>query len=374
MLETVRKALALRKVLSLLMCVLSLSLAFAYGRFFEGGADNRTGHKVRVQESEEYSAGFGLYIDDAFVCAAKDCGALYAAVDGMKTTLAQVYGAPDGVHSINNDVRVVGGMYEVDSFVAVDEVAALLGDKGNVFEFSVCNVYGEDTGVAFSLSTVGSSTKLEAIEFDTEYIPTDLLGLGDEMVVVTGVDGLAENSYTDIYINGVCTESVLTDSKVISSPVDAEVWQGASGGAGLMAAGEKFMLPYDGRVSSWYGYRRLWGELDLHNGIDFVGLSGGCYGDPIYAAADGIVSFADWHGGYGKKVVIDHSESMSTLYAHCSQILVEEGQAVRKGQIIALIGNTGRVTGAHLHFGLEINGVECDPEPYIDWSAFKGDK
>ena len=101
-------------------------------------------------------------------------------------------------------------------------------------------------------------------------------------------------------------------------------------------------------------------------------LNGGCYGDEINAAANGVVVFADWHSGYGLKVIIDHGDGLSTLYAHCSKLLVSVGDTVLKGQSVALIGATGRVTGPHLHFEVLKNGAPVNPNNYIDWSTYKG--
>jgi murein DD-endopeptidase MepM/ murein hydrolase activator NlpD len=95
----------------------------------------------------------------------------------------------------------------------------------------------------------------------------------------------------------------------------------------------------------------------MHTGIDIAAP----YGAPIVASADGVVLFVGWYGGYGNTVILDHGSSYSTLYAHCSAILVSQGQDVARGQAIARVGATGYATGPHLHFEIRVNGVPVNP-------------
>lgn len=118
--------------------------------------------------------------------------------------------------------------------------------------------------------------------------------------------------------------------------------------------------PTTGRlITSPFGYRihPIWGIRMFHSGIDIAGS----YGDPIYAVNDGRVIFSGWQSGYGKVVIIDHGNGMSTLYAHCSQLLVNEGEQVKRGQLIGRIGSTGWSTGNHLHFEIRRNGSPINP-------------
>jgi hypothetical protein len=121
--------------------------------------------------------------------------------------------------------------------------------------------------------------------------------------------------------------------------------------------------PAGGFLTSRYGWRRnpfgfRWSH---HSGIDLAGTPG----DPIYAAAPGTVVHADWSGGYGKAVEIDHGFGITTIYAHCSQLLVSAGDLVQSGDRIATIGTTGRSTGPHLHFEVRLDGNAVDPLDYL---------
>lgn len=133
-----------------------------------------------------------------------------------------------------------------------------------------------------------------------------------------------------------------------------------SGNAGSMV----WPLPYsDVYVSSRFKYR--WGKQ--HNGIDTCRWSG-THGADVVSVKSGTVEVANWGygGGYGNYVVVNHGDGVLTYYAHLSNITVSVGQSVQQGQVIGQAGNTGYSFGAHLHFGLMINGSWVDPLKYLD--------
>lgn len=103
------------------------------------------------------------------------------------------------------------------------------------------------------------------------------------------------------------------------------------------------------------------GRLAFHSGLDMAGPAG----SKIYATADGTVSFTGRQGAYGNMVDVDHGFKISTRYAHLSQILVEKGQRVKKGQVIAIQGSTGRSTGAHLHYEVRYNDQPMNPRNFL---------
>jgi len=121
--------------------------------------------------------------------------------------------------------------------------------------------------------------------------------------------------------------------------------------------------PTGGWVSSGFGYRRdpFTGRSKFHKGMDF----GANRGTPVFAPADGVVSFAGREGGYGKIVSIDHGYGIVTRYAHNSRLLVKTGQRISRWEKIAEVGSTGRSSGPHLHYEVRLNGVPVDPEKYI---------
>ncbi|NLR69345.1 M23 family metallopeptidase [Novosphingobium sp. ERN07] len=117
------------------------------------------------------------------------------------------------------------------------------------------------------------------------------------------------------------------------------------------------------RLSSGYGMRNhpVLGGRRAHKGIDLSAPTG----TPIRATADGTVEMADWFGGYGLYVQLDHGAAMETRYGHMSRIAVAAGQQVRKGDIIGYVGSTGRSTGPHLHYEVRVSGEAVNPLPYM---------
>ena len=121
--------------------------------------------------------------------------------------------------------------------------------------------------------------------------------------------------------------------------------------------------PVDGIFVSDFGPRvdPFTGAVRIHKGIDLACISG----SPIYAPADGKVTFVGWTGGWGLNVVVKHSDELSTRYAHCSAACTVVGSEVKRGDLIARVGSTGRSVAPHLHYEVLINGVQVDPEDYI---------
>ena len=100
----------------------------------------------------------------------------------------------------------------------------------------------------------------------------------------------------------------------------------------------------------------------MHAGIELAGP----YGTPIYATADGTVERAGWNnGGYGNLIELDHGRGIETRYGHLSKVLISAGQQVKRGQLIAYMGSTGRSTGSHLHYEVRIDGKPVNPIPFM---------
>ena len=126
--------------------------------------------------------------------------------------------------------------------------------------------------------------------------------------------------------------------------------------------------PVDGSWSaSSFGWRidPFNGMLALHEGVDFVVDPG----TPVFAAAGGVVRFAEMNGPYGYMVEIDHGNDFITRYAHCSRLLVAQGEVVQRGSKIAESGSTGRATGPHVHFEVRYRGVAQNPARFLQAAA-----
>lgn len=190
----------------------------------------------------------------------------------------------------------------------------------------------------------------EIIEEDPS-LPQGVTGVKNE-----GSTGSGRRVMT-YYENGLGKQASTPVFETITEAVDRVIVVG-SGESGL----KKNSLPWPvtGNYSSAYGAR--WGRN--HNGVDIAAKKG----TPIYAPASGVVTFAgDKSGwGYGIFAVIDHGAGYETTYAHMSSVNVSEGDIIHEGDLIGTVGTTGRVTGAHLHFEVKLNGEFENPLSYIE--------
>lgn len=124
-----------------------------------------------------------------------------------------------------------------------------------------------------------------------------------------------------------------------------------------------FVRPAKGRVSSKFGYKRIYNNLreSVHRGMDFAGPNG----SPVVAASGGKVVLVGKFYLSGNTVVLDHGQGLYTIYCHLRNIAVRDGQRVAKGADLGSIGTTGVVTGAHLHFGVSLSGARVDPNLFL---------
>lgn len=128
------------------------------------------------------------------------------------------------------------------------------------------------------------------------------------------------------------------------------------------------MLPVAGTYNaSSFGMRidPFTGQHTMHEGMDFIAETG----EPIVAAAGGVVQFAGYHPQYGNVIDIDHGNDLVTRYAHTSKMFVKEGDIVQRGRKIGLVGTTGRSTGSHLHFEVRFKGAAQNPARFLFASA-----
>jgi murein DD-endopeptidase MepM/ murein hydrolase activator NlpD len=123
------------------------------------------------------------------------------------------------------------------------------------------------------------------------------------------------------------------------------------------------LWPVEGQITGSFGERidPFNGEGAFHSGVDI----GSTYGQAVVAPADGIVVFADFMGGYGRAIVLDHGHSISTRYGHLSNFAVAVGQQVHRGDTIGYVGLSGRSTGPHLHYEVRINDTPVNPHKYL---------
>jgi len=186
--------------------------------------------------------------------------------------------------------------------------------------------------------------------------PADLLeanGIRDARRVVAGVE---------LFVPGVqrplAGDEAAPGSPSAGPPAPGLAPQQAEGGGGKATArGAPLTWPVQGILYGRFGVR----SGHRHDGIDLAGPEG----TPIAAAADGTVIFAGRQHGYGQLLIVRHPDGLLTVYAHCSELLAEEGREVARGEVIAKVGQTGRTTGPHLHFEVRQGTRPRNPLLYL---------
>jgi len=156
----------------------------------------------------------------------------------------------------------------------------------------------------------------------------------------------------------------ILDENLEQQRLDFEELLGSLGAQRDLLAATPSIRPIDGGwISSSYGYRisPFTGRRVVHRGLDIATHAG----QPIFATADGRVTFAGTNGNMGKTIVISHGHGIMTRYGHCQELLKKKGVRVKRGEIIARVGNTGRSTGPHVHYEVRLNGVAVNPQKYI---------
>lgn len=157
-------------------------------------------------------------------------------------------------------------------------------------------------------------------------------------------------------IEDAASETLLTEQKVL------QLWETLSERQNFIRSTPS-IKPANGWFSSRFGYRidPFTRRPTMHAGLDIAAR----IGTPIFAAADGVVEVAGRRSGYGNLVVVDHGYGVKTRYAHASKVYVKSGQKVKRYEMIAAVGNTGRSTSAHLHYEVRVRGVPVDPMNYV---------
>lgn len=218
----------------------------------------------------------------------------------------------------------------------------------------------EKLAAAVQVETVENYTLMEPYPFRTltEY---DEEMFEDESEILTeGKNGEIRADCTRSLVNGEVIENRLIKQTVITEPVDQVVKQGSR----LRLSTGTYIWPFSEQtwISSYFGYRSIGIGSSFHRGLDLAGH----YGDPVLAADGGVVIFSGVYSGYGYLVQIQHDNGDITYYAHNSKNLVEEGDIVYQGDIIAEEGATGVANGVHIHFELHPEGgAAVDPLPYL---------
>ncbi len=208
-----------------------------------------------------------------------------------------------------------------------------------------------------NVEITGELTLEETVPYKVVVETNKNLWRGSQKVKTNGENGLKEVTYRVVMRNGDIVSKEVLQEKVLKEAKDKVVVKGSRvvvasrGGSGILG------WPIRGQITSRYGKR----GRGTHTGLDINGTTG----QPVGAAEAGKVTSTGWQGAYGKMVTIRHSNGLVTRYAHLSSIKVSVGQEVGRGDLIGLVGSTGRSTGSHLHFEVISGGSFRNPLNYL---------
>ena len=211
-----------------------------------------------------------------------------------------------------------------------------------------------------SIRTVDTVSYKEVIKRPVEEVADDTMYQGERKVLTVGADGEALVTANIIYVNGYEEGREVVSSTTLVAPTTEVVAVGTKARPRTMPTGT-FKWPVSGRISSYFGYRNIFGSYSYHGGIDIAVP----YGTSIKASDGGTVIWSGYKGTYGYLVIIDHGNGVQSYYGHNSKLLVSAGDKVYQGQTIARAGSTGRSTGNHCHFEIRINGTRVNPLSYL---------
>ncbi len=380
-----------------------------------------------ISDSELYSAmyslaqkdirpAYGLYVDGVLVAATENRSVLDKAVSDIKEYYKEsvnFYAEKENIRvSYANEIKIVPKDFPVESLMEEHAIRAKLGLAPIVTEqvsyrTAIYEMYyktiiepakkaqtqasknvtgigsvGVITEEAADVSTSATSpaqvdvtidyviTRLEEVEeeYDYEIQRIESMGylVGSEKLESFGKKGFRKAVYEVSYQNGEEISRELVSEEIIEPAQPRIIYVGIrtpSEQELATTATGTFILPYNGKVSSPYGLRTVsaFGTREFHNAWDIPGP----YGSDILASDGGIVSKVGTTSGYGLYVMINHENGYETVYAHLSEALVEEGQRVGQGTVIAKMGASGRVTGVHVHLEIRKDGATIDPIEFI---------
>ncbi|MDE6880781.1 MAG: peptidoglycan DD-metalloendopeptidase family protein [Oscillospiraceae bacterium] len=198
------------------------------------------------------------------------------------------------------------------------------------------------------------------IPYEIEYVDDDSMYIGDTRVITKGEFGTADTVAQVTYEGTEEIDRDIQSQTMLTQPVTEVQARGTQERPTWLPTGS-FRWPTSGTTTSRYGYRNIFGGSSFHGGIDIANRAG----TDIVAADGGEVVYAGWQSGYGYLIQIDHGNGYVTYYGHNSELLVSVGDKVYKGQHIAEMGATGRVTGTHCHFEIRKDGERQNPMNYL---------
>ena len=346
---------------------------------------------------ENISSGVGVFLDSRFVGAVSDD-------NEIKMTLKNILTKNENKKlSFVNDISFKKGYYMNDTLISTKTMKEKLtgttakvvkyktkkGDSSKAiakrFDMTLAQLLKLNPNIkknpkanqtlkvhrhepVLSVKEVKQISEKVPVNYSTVYVKNSEELKGTERLEKNGVVGVRRVvSQVEILNNQIISKETVS-TKILKAPtprrvsVGTKVISAGRGAASFTNGNTGFIWPVKGGyMSSRYGPR----GNQFHKGQDIAAPAG----TPVYASKSGKVTTAGWYSGYGKCVIIDHGNGLTTLYAHNSAIYVTVGQEVAQGHNIAGVGTTGWSTGNHCHFEIAYNGVKTDPYPLIGGRA-----
>ncbi len=229
---------------------------------------------------------------------------------------------------------------------------------------AVYNMAAPMETVSVDLSVVKDESERVTVPFEVQTIDEDSWPQGMRRLVQNGTDGEKIIYYKSFYQGGKLVKREISGEEILKQAVPKIVRAGTKEltdeEKALIPTGT-YIYPYQGKITSTFGWRVIFGSNSFHQGLDIYGKRG----DTVVAADGGEVIEVGENKSYGKYCLIRHNEDIVTRYAHCDSITVEQGDLVGQGFPIGTLGATGKVTGVHVHFEIIKDGVKVDPLPYM---------
>ena len=251
------------------------------------------------------------------------------------------------------------GLERVNRFSKKLKLITNIDDEDRSLKLSVntnevpAQMMGTDMGLGAHAHTHGREPSAAFLQKDSLFMEAPPL---DEKRGELGIEVRRDYATLSVRIDRAVKDAQLREQGIL------QLYESLSERQSLLAATPS-IKPARGWFTSRFGYRidPFTGKPVMHAGLDIAAPPG----TPVYAPADGVVSFVGYESGYGKLVSIDHGYGVVTRFAHNSRLLVEKGQKVARRDVISTVGSTGRSSGPHLHYEVRVHGVPVDPRNYI---------
>ncbi len=192
---------------------------------------------------------------------------------------------------------------------------------------------------------------------------SSLYGLKSDPTLVTASSENIQQEQVSISLDRLYTLKTTALNGAASTGISLGMTRNVTPADWVRANSAPNLWPVEGPVTGSFGERidPFNGEGAFHSGVDI----GSSYGQAIVAPADGIVEFADFMGGYGRAIILDHGHGITTRFGHLSNFSIISGQHVHRGDVIGYVGLSGRSTGPHLHYEVRINDTPVNPYKYL---------